>query len=440
MHDKLNIVLLTVDSLRADHLGCYGYERATSPFMDAFARTGVLAERFIAPAIPTQPSYTTLLTGQLPITHNIVSHGGHANIAREAPMLPEILAQAGYTTCSVDNLWRHRFWYGRGFEFIIDPSVTKNLLISVTCEELNHRTIPWIKQHADEPFFLFMHYWDPHWPYVSREKYRHLFYEGNPTDPNNHSLDRWWEDYMGEVARDTWLRTPQGHITDADYVTALYDQEIRHLDDGMRDIFTAIDELGLAERTLVVVLADHGESMTEHNIFYDHSGLYESVLRVPMIMRLPGRLPAGLRLPQMVQHVDIAPTLLEAAGLGVPPVLEGKSFWRLAAGQDQQGGYDEVASLECTWKAQWCLRTPRYKFILSRDADEDGTFPRELYDLEQDPGEEHNIVAERPDLAASLEARLEEWIAERLRAAGRTEDPLREQGTSLQRLMLAQSG
>ena len=438
MHDKLNIVLLTVDSLRADHLSCYGYDRETSPFMDAFAREGVLSERFLAPAIPTQPSYTTLLTGQLPMTHNIVSHGGHANIARETPMLPEILAQAGYTTCSVDNLWRHRFWYGRGFEFIIDPSVTKNLLISVTCEELNHRTIPWIKQHAGEPFFLFMHYWDPHYPYIPPQQYRHLYYQGNPVDPENHSLDAWWDHPLGALAKDTWLRTPQGVVTDADYVSALYDQEIRHQDDGLRAVVEAIDEAGLAEQTLIIILGDHGESLTEHGIFFEHYGLYDATLHVPMIMRLPGQLPAGVRLPRMLQHIDIAPTVLEAAGLPVPKAMDGKSFWKLAAGQESEGGYDAVISAECTWQACWSLRTDRYKLILPREPNDDGVIARELYDLEADPAEERNIVEERPDLAATLEARLEEWIAEHMRAARRDKDPLVEQGISLGAMLLGQ--
>ncbi len=431
MHDKLNIALLTVDTLRADHLGCYGYPRPTSPFLDAFAQTGALAERFFAPAIPTHPSYTTLLTGQFPTTHNIVAHGGRAELAREAPNLAEQFLQAGYATCSVDNLWRQRFWFGRGFEFIIDPSTRHELLLAVTCEELNHRAIPWLREHRDEPFFLFMHYWDPHYPYTPPERYRHLFYEGNPVDPRNHSLDEWWEHPIGAMARETWLRTPQGVVTDAAYVSAMYDQEIRHLDDGLRDLVGAIDELGLAEQTLVVVVADHGESMTEHGVFFSHLGLHDPVLHVPVLLRQPGRVPGGLRLPQMLQHVDLAPTLLEAAGLPIPRAMEGRSFWGLATGASREGGYAEVLSLECTWQASWSLRTERYKLILGREADEAGAYPRELYDLLADPREERNLVAERPELAARLEARLEELVAERLRRAGRAQDPLREQGISM---------
>jgi arylsulfatase len=133
----------------------------------------------------------------------------------------------------------------------------------------------------------------------------------------------------------------------------------------------------------------------------------------------------------MLQHVDIGPTVLEAAGIEVPSTMAGKSFWRYATGEEPQGGYDEVVSLEATWQACWSIRTDQYKLIVYRDPDDDGQPRRELYDLSVDPLEAHNIVAEHPTLAASLEARMEAWIAERMRAAGRSVDPLREQGISL---------
>ena len=431
METKANVLLITVDALRADHLGCYGYHRDTSPSIDALASEGVLVERFICSAIPTHPSYTTLYTGQHPLTHGIVAHAGKNELGREAPFLPELFLQAGYTTCAVDNLWRGRPWFGRGYEYYIDPSVRRPLLLGVTCEELNARTIPWLRTHAGEPFFLFMHYWDPHYPFAPPDHLRHLFYEGNPVDPDNHSLDEWWKHPLGALARDTWLRTPNGVVTDAEYVIALYDQEIRHLDEGIRELLAALDELGLAEDTLVVLTADHGESMGEHGIFFEHIGLYETTVHVPLIVRWPGRLPAGVRLPQMFEMDDLAPTLLDAVGLPISRAMEGCSFWKLLTGEGEDSGREWVISLECSWQAKWSLRTDRYKFILARGPDFYGSPPRELYDLVADPQEEHNIVEERPEIAAKMEVELEGWIADRLRVLGRSEDPLREHGLSL---------
>ena len=431
MPEKLNILLITIDALRADHLGCYGYHRPTSPHMDILAGDGALGERFFCSAIPTHPSYTTLYTGQHPITHGIVAHAGKAELAREAPFLPELFLQAGYTTCAVDNLLRARLWFGRGYEYYIDPSVRHALLLGVTCEELNARTIPWLRTHADEPFFLFMHYWDPHYPFTPPARFQRFFYKGKGTDPENHSLNDWWKHPLGAMARDIWARTADGPITDAEYLVALYDQEICYVDEGIGNLLAALDELGLAENTLVMLTADHGASMTEHGIFFEHHGLYDATVRVPLIVRLPGHIPAGVRLPQMFQMEDIAPTLLEAAGLPVPKTMDGRSFWKMLTDEERDSGRERVISLECSWQAKWSLRTDCYKFILAREPDFYGSPPRELYDLVTDPREEHNIAEERPEIAAAMEAELEGWIADRLRALGKKEDPLREQGASL---------
>lgn len=431
MQEKPNILLITIDTLRADHLGCYGYRWPTSPCIDALAGEGVLCEQMICPGIPTQPSYTTLYTGQHPLTHGIIGHSTRNKLSREAPFLSQLLLEAGYTTCAVDNLMRQRLWLGRGFEYYIDPSVRHLLFLAVTCEEINDRAIRWLRTHADEPFFMLIHYWDPHTPYTPPERYRGMFYEGNnPTDPNNDTLARWWHTPLGSMARDTWLHTADGRITDPAYITALYDQEIRYVDEAVGQIINVVDELGLAGRTLVVVMADHGESLTEHNIFFDHYGLYECTVRIPFIAWWPGRLPWGVRLSPLLQVSDIAPTLLEAAGVQVPHTVEGQSFWPLLTGETDRGGHRLVVSVECTWQAAWSLRTERYKFILPRhqDGDEGG---RELYDLHADPAEEHNLVEQEPELAKAMEAELEGWIQNRLRALGKEKDPLLEQSGSL---------
>jgi len=254
-------------------------------------------------------------------------------------------------------------------------------------------------------------------------------------DPNNHSLDEWWQHPLGALARDTWLRRPEGLVTDADFVVALFDQEIRYLDDGIQALLGALDELGLAEETLVVFVADHGTSLTEHGIFFDHHGLYDNTIRAPLIMRWPGRLPQGIRVPHLLKTDALAPTLLEAARSAIPREMEGRSFWKLLTGEEEDGGCGRVISLECTWQAKWSLRTEQYKFILSRDCGLEGGPPRELYDLGADPGEERSLVEERPEIAASMESELASWIAERLRVLGKQRDPLVEQGISLRHLV-----
>ena len=184
-----NILLIVIDTLRADHLGCYGYPKPTSPMIDRVATEGVLFEQCFCPGIPTHPSHTTLYTGRHPISHNIVSLGGKVDLSDEIPVLPELLQRIGYTTCAVDNLYDTKRWFARGYEFYINPSARHPANLLVTCEEINARAIPWLKTHADERFFMFIHYWDPHTPYIPPRRYRRLFYNGDPCDPAHRSLE-----------------------------------------------------------------------------------------------------------------------------------------------------------------------------------------------------------------------------------------------------------
>jgi arylsulfatase A-like enzyme len=430
VNDKTNVLLIVVDTLRANHLGSYGYHHPTSPNIDALAASGVLAERMFCEAIPTQPAFTTLASGQHPIEHGIIAHNDEAVLERKTRLMAEVFLEAGYVTCAVDNLGRARPWFQRGYECIIDPSLRRILPMGVTCDEINERAIPWLRAFGREPFFMMIHYWDPHVPLVPPSRFHGLFYNGGvPTDPANRSLDDWWKHPVGIMARDTWLRTADGLITDADYVVALYDQEVRYVDEGIGNLVGVLDELGVADNTLVVLMADHGESLTDHGIFFEHHGLYDCTLHIPFIMRLPGRLPQGVRLPQIFHTSDIAPTLLKAAGLSRPATMSGQEFWRLATGEDQVGGHKRVISAESTVQAKWSLRTDTHKLILAREPDFYGTPMRELYDLVADPREEHNLADEQPELADAMAAELEGWIAEQLRKLGKATDPVGEQGS-----------
>lgn len=436
MNDNPNILLITIDSLRADHLGCYGYHHDTSPRIDALAREGSLVEDFICPAIPTHPSYTTLYTGQHPSRHGIVAHAGRNVLPREAPFLPELLLEEGYLTCAADNLMRARLWFGRGYEFYIDSSVGMPLVVNVTCDDINDRAIQWLRSYGTrrEPFFLFLHYWDPHYPFTPPPSYGDMFYEGDdPNDPDIHALEEWWNHPygFGAIARDTWARTADGPVTDPAYMTALYDREIRYNDDGVGKMLEALDDLGLTDDTLVMLVADHGESMTEHRIFYEHHGLYETTVRVPFIARWPGRIPAGQRLPGMLTHMDIAPTILDAIGAEPVDEMDGKSFWPSLTGTGGDFGYDKLVSLECSWQAKWCLRNGRYKYILAREPDLYGTPPRELYDLQSDPGEKDNLAERKRDVALELEDELEGWVRNQVQNLGLDQDPVVGHGVSL---------
>jgi arylsulfatase len=428
----MNIVFIDVDTLRADHLGCYGYAKPTSPAIDRLAAEGVLFERCYAPGIPTTPAHTTIYTGMHPLSHNIVSHGGAVDLNRKIPVFPERLQQAGYTTCAVDNLFDMKPWLARGYEYYINPSHKHRVRLLVTCEEINARAIPWLKAQAGakEPFFLFVHYWEPHTPYLPPQKYRQFYDGADPFDPHIKSLEPIKQTPFWGMWGDTWFRK-LGPITDPDYVVSLYDGEIRHVDDGIAELLAALDESGLADETLVLFTADHGEVMVRKGIYFDHHGLYEENIRVPLILRWPGQIPAGRRVDEFVQHMDFAPTLLGLAGASLPETVEGKDFSGLATGQSPAPLWDRVVCCENTWQSKWAVRTDTHKLILSRAPDPYGNRPREFYDLTADPGETRNLVDEQPALADELTEWLESWIADGLARAGRTEDPLCEQGITL---------
>jgi arylsulfatase A-like enzyme len=444
---KPNILLIVIDTLRADHLGCYGYVRNTSPNIDALAQQGVLCESFFAPGIPTQPAFTTIFTGQHPITHQIVSHGGERHLSPEAPWLPEQLQKAGYTTCAADNLALIKPWFLRGFEFYVDPSFRVATRINVDCETLNARAIPWLKAHAHEPFFLFVHYWEPHTPYLPPVRLRDLFYEGDPFDPTNTSLQPLDHQPLGDLWRSTWLKTlardlkSDQPITDAAYIVAMYDSAIRYVDEAIGQLLHALEETGVADDTLIIVTADHGESLTEHDIYFEHHGLYDCTVRVPFIARWTnGGLTGGRRVPTWLQASDLAPTLLNAAGAKVPAAMEGKNALPHLLHVSRFTLHEVIISEECTWQAKWSIRRGSHKLIVARGPDLHHMPPRELYDVQNDPHELVNLYDERRDVADALEAELEAWIQQQLRKTGHTTDPLIAQGITLGKRWREQGG
>lgn len=427
----MNVLLIVVDTLRADHLGCYGYARNTSPHIDAFAARSVLFEQHIATAIPTHPAFTTLHTGQYSITHGIVAHGGGNELKPNLPWMPSLFQKQGYTTCAVDNLADWFPGFRRGFEFYIDPMQRRVLGLKATNRDLNRRAIPWLKQHAREPFFLMVHYWDPHTPYMPPRAYRKLFYSGDPCDPSNTTLEGMTNHPLGRAWREAWFSKLGNGITDAEYIVALYDAELRFTDEGVGQLLKALDETGQADNTLVVITGDHGELMYRHGIFFDHHGLYDGNLHTPLIVRHPKLAPR--RVARMTAHIDVAPTLLDLCGVEVPEAVEGVSLAPWMRGETEEPVRDFVVSQECTWQMKWSIRTERHKFIVAREPDFYGTPMRELYDLQADPDELHNIAEDQPDVARELETRLEAWLAEMMAKNGLDRDPLVTHGITLGR-------
>ena len=421
----MKILFIVIDTLRTDHLSCYGYQRSTSPNIDKLAQEGVLFLNAFAPSIPTTPAFTVMYTGLHGITTGIVSHGAKDEdqyLDHEIPVLPEILREKGYTTAAVDNLYDIKHYFVRGYDHYMKTSH----LQFVAADEINEKAILWIKQNKNKDFFLFLHYWDPHTPYLPPERYRNLYYQGNPYDPNNRSMDPVKKQLVYPFYK-WWHYQHLGNPTDINYFPAQYDSEINYVDEKIGQILQVLEEVGIVEDTLVVLTSDHGENMTEHGLYFGHTGLYETTIRIPLICRWPGRFPPGKKIEAMVQHIDYAPTILDVLEIPQIKEMEGRSFLPLIEDKTQEG-YQEIYTSECNWRAVRAIRTKEWKLIKAVDKGRVYDMPaRELYNLKMDPGENHNLVEEEKEVADELDFRMQKWLEEKL---GNRPDPLRLQAVN----------
>ncbi len=417
---SLNIVLISCDTLRADHLGCYGYPLPTSPYLDQIASEGVLFEQAFGADVPTEPVHTALFTGRWGAKTGIVAHGAHnAYLSKETPWLPSILWSKGFSTAACDNLYQLKEWFARGYGAYINTVSRKRWIDG---KDVNAAAIDWLKTHGGkEPFFLFLHYWDPHTPYLPPESYRRMFYDDDPFSDRHTGMEQVRAQPIYPFFHQYHYRH-LGPVTDPRYISALYDAEIRYLDDCLREFDESLKEAGLYEDTLLVIMGDHGECLYEHDIYWDHAGLYDAVVKVPMIMRWPARIPAGTRVSSFVQHVDIFPTLLEAAGVDVPEGGDGQSLWPLIHG-DGASIHEFIVHAECNWQASRAIRTREWKLIQNIDPWMYQRPPLELYNLIDDPQETKNLADLEPKIADELFYMLLREVDKRL---GNRPDPIRQ--------------
>lgn len=420
-----NVILVSLDTTRADHLSCYGYFRRTSPHIDRVAEEGVVFTDHFSPHIPTYPGHTTLMTGKDIYAHQITCQSGTPEPAEGVRMLAEILRDEGYYTAAADNLGR---WFARGFERIEtygwDYSQKHSLrkgeaVLEASLKVLNEAAA------QDNPFFLFFHFWDPHTPYLPPAPFSRMFYEGNELDTDNTSMDALWD---FEPFRRYFAEWMPG-VTDIEFPKAQYDAEIAYMDACFAHILTRLEELGISEDTLVVLTADHGEELDEHAHWFDHHGLYDTNIHIPLIMRCPSLLPAGKRIGGLTRMYDVAPTILDLLGLREVAAREGMLGSSLlplieSPAVTARGITDAIHITENTWMKKRGLRTHAWKLIVPLETpDLHGNSEVELYHLPTDPGELNNIAAERPDVVAHLTEMMDARIAQRLAATG-LPDPL----------------
>ena len=431
----MNVILVSLDTTRADRLSCYGHFRKTSPHIDRLAEEGVLFAEHFSPHIPTFPGHTTMMTGKDLYAHQVSNQSHQPGIQPGIKMLAEILKENGYFTVAADNLGK---WFARGFDHIENYAWDSTKPESWRKgEAVTKASLKALKaaSEQDKPFFLFLHYWDPHTPYLPPAPFDRMFYTGNEKDPRNESMNELWKFEAFNRYFAEWMPG----VTDVEFPKAQYDAEIAYMDVCFSHVLTRLDELGLTGETLIVVTADHGEDLDEHEHWFDHHGLYDTNVHIPLIMRCPELLPAGIKIHGLTSMLDLTPTILDLLDFGELALSEGMNGTSLvplinSPSGTSRGSTDALHLTENTWMKKRGIRTHRWKMIVPLEIpDLHGASEIELYDLFADPGELNNVSLERPDIIATLSDLMEVHVQCRLKETG-LPDPLLNQQIALRKI------
>ncbi|MFO7899577.1 MAG: sulfatase [Planctomycetota bacterium] len=414
---KPNLLLIGIDSLRRDHMSLHGYARLTTPHIDRFAEGGAVFEHCFSPHIPTTSGYGGMLTGRDCFGTNTVALRHKGPMAEDAPTLAELLGDAGYQTTCVGfkgNPASRGFGKYVGFDgwSIGDDGRAHK------AEALNDAALPELRRLAatGEPFFLFVRHMDPHTPYLPPAPFERMFYAGDECDPTNDSMQPVYDFAPFADYFKSWL--PEG-VTDAEYVIAQYDGGVAYMDACIANIFAELTALGLDDDTLVVLTSDHGETLYDHDCYFDHHGIYDPTLVVPLVFRLPGVVPAGVGLEGNCLLQDITPTVLDLLGVKTKAPFDGQSLVPQMKGKPRKPA-TEFYLTECTWMRKHGWRTPEWKLIHALEPDFHFKPEIELYNLVDDPEEYNNLAKQEPAVVELLEARMQAWIAKREKQTGRT--------------------
>jgi arylsulfatase A-like enzyme len=409
-----NILLVTIDTVRADHTSVHGYAKATTPFLVELAAQGVRFDRAYATSSWTVPTIASILTSLEPAEHGVTSgfveRGRSVDqqvLAHEHLRLPEVLRDAGYTTVGVtaNAHLGANFGFDQGFDRYANVGFTTGTRLKHEIRALAGKLM------RAEPWFLWVHYFDPHGPYTERDGTQ-AFLADEP------DLDRELYDRLQTTIRerdDVLALGLQPGDRAQRYLTALYDGEIRYVDDQIR---TLVRDLGLGQDDMIVVTADHGEEFLDHGDWWHGHTLYEEAVRVPLVLRLPGNARAGTVVDHPVSLTQVMPTILRVARAGGDDPASGLF----------QSSEPVRASLSLFGNLEMIVEGP-FKYIRNLDSGDQA-----LYDLVADPAERVNLMETRPGVAADMGLRLDTSILEQAAFAAGAATLSEEQAAQLRSL------
>jgi arylsulfatase A-like enzyme len=446
---KYNVILIIIDALRSKNLGCYGYDKNTSIHIDALAKEGIIFNNAFSTTNTTDSSLTSILSGKYPLSHGIRTHAEQVtkDIISEfdksdIKFVQEILRNNGYHTISIDYLNR---WYKKGFDkclpdtakypsifntifkkfFRQSPALLQQVIgrfrkkvfkkTSKEGERLTKITLKNINEFSitKEPFFLFLHYWDAHIPYNPPKNFLKYFPEQKYDQKME--LTKIIKGLNGIWKRRLKIFTKG--INTTNQMLARYDASIKYVDEQIGDIVGMLKQNNIFDDTLLIITSDHGESLTEHCIYFDHHGLYDESIHIPLIIKYP-KINHPNRIDTFVQHVDIFPTILETLKIPLTHRIDGLSLTPMINKGDEIRNF--IFAEESYTEKKKCIRTKEYKYI-SAETQNDALCRycgathggiEELYDLRYDSKEMNNILSEKPEVALELKNRLENFTAD----------------------------
>ncbi len=395
-----NVLLVTVDTLRSDHCSVQGYARKTTPQLEGFAGRGARFALAYAPTATTAPTHATILTSLYPIAHGLRKNG--EVLSADLRTLPEILRDHGYRTAAVVSSFvlDAKFGFSQGFDVYDDDFEAASATMPVPVWQEHEiggafdqpaniatdKALSWLREprSAEQPFFLWVHYFDPHAPYVPPEPFASRF-------------------------------TPHDADSDLEAQIAAYDGEIAFADGEIGRLLEFVERSELSSNTLVVITADHGEGLMQHGHPHHGAQIYEEAVHVPLLLRFPGRVAEGKTLVEPVQLVDLLPTVLELTGIEAQDGLEGRSLAGALAGREildplrpvylHRRHYEpgQVGEIRVSGE-MFGIRVGAWKYIEVIEEER-----RELFNLEEDPGERANLYEPASPVVLELAAALEAW-------------------------------
>jgi arylsulfatase A-like enzyme len=388
------VVFVSIDTLRPDHLGCYGYPRPTSPEIDRFRQEAILFEQAVAHAPSTLSSHASMFTSLLP-PHHGASVLDRSAVAPTVTLLAELLRDAGFATASFNGGGQlHPVWgLDRGFDVWESFAASEgDRLGEDTFQERLDAARGWLESVRDEPFFLFLHTYEVHHPYTPEPERLALMESGYEGRLPGHISIR-----VLEKINDGIKELRPG---DREHIVATYDAEISSADAGFGELLDRLREMGRYDPSIIVLTSDHGEAFGERGrIGWHGDSLFDEQLRIPLLVRLPGGRLAGTTVAEQVRGVDLAPTLLSLLGLPIPEGFSGAVVD--VAGRADTDRPWALAGVD-GFPNELAVRTPRWKWYQGR-----------LFDLTADPGERADVASQHPEVEQDLAGELAELMQSR---------------------------